>query len=69
MTKPDVYLPSAGLHERRATLHTYSHSSLILLQNEQGFVTGMAHWFRCCETGKLRRYGFDRQGLQADMNN
>lgn len=51
-----VYLPSRGLNERRATLHTYSHSELVTLPN--GLV-GLGHFFRCEETHELKRYGFD----------
>lgn len=60
MSKNDsVFLPSAGLNERRATLHTYSHSELMTLQNLDSKVTGLAHMYRCSETGELRRWGFD----------
>ncbi len=56
-----VYLPSKGLNERRATKHVYSHSELVTLPARAGSgpVTGLGHFFRCSETGELRRYGFD----------
>ena len=54
-----VFLPSAGLNERRATVHTYSHSELVTLQNNGAKTTGLGHMYRCSETGELRRYGFD----------
>ncbi len=63
MTQPlrkTVFLPSAGLNERRATLHTYSHSELIQVRGDGGKkITGMAHFFRCTVTGELRQWGFD----------
>ncbi len=59
MTK-NVFLPSIGLNERRATLHTYSHSELVTLKQPGSIkVTGLGHMYRCSETGELRRYGFD----------
>ncbi len=55
-----VFLPSIGLNERRATLHTYSHSELVTLKNVGGTkTTGMGHMYKCSETGELRRFGFD----------
>ncbi len=57
-----VFLPSAGLNERRATLHTYSHSELVTLKNPGAVkTTGLGHMYRCSETGELRRFGFEVQ--------
>jgi len=54
-------LPSSGLNERRATIHVYDHSEKVTL-NFAGRdpVTGVAHFYRCTETGSMRRWGFDR---------
>ncbi len=51
-----AFLASEGLNDRRATLHKYSHSEPVTLPNG---LTGLAHYFRCTETGELRRWGFD----------
>lgn len=54
-------LPSRGLNERRATLHVYSHSEVVTLPARVGVapITGLVHYFKCSETGELRRWGFD----------
>jgi hypothetical protein len=54
-----AFLPSHGLNDRRATLHTFVRSEVITLHNETGPITGVAHFFRCSETGEERRWGFD----------
>lgn len=51
-----VYLPSAGLDERRATLHRY-HETRPALDANGG--AGHEFIFRCAETGAERRYGFE----------
>lgn len=63
-----AFLPSAGLNERRATLHVFDHSEGITLKNEEGNPTcGVAHYYRCTETGAVRRWGFD--AISADRGN
>lgn len=52
-----AFLPC--LNEHRATLHTYSHSAIVTLLTLEGPVTGLGHYFRCEETGDIRRWGFD----------
>lgn len=54
-------LPSNGLNERRATLHIFDHSELVTLPGAKKgeTVTGLAHFYRCTETGERRRWGFD----------
>ena len=37
------------------TLHTYDHSEVMTIRGS----TGLAHFFKCNETGTLRRWGFD----------
>lgn len=62
VTTTTVFLPSKGLNERRATKHVYSHSEVITLparSKESEASTGMGHFYRCTETGELRRWGFD----------
>jgi hypothetical protein len=55
-----AFLTSAGYNHRKATLHKYSHSELLKLPGEgKSYITGLAHMFRCAETGELRRWGFD----------
>lgn len=58
-----AFLVSAGLgpRNRRATLHTYSHSEIITLPGEtrNTTVTGLGHFFKCTETGEVRQWGFD----------
>lgn len=59
---PQALLPSLGLNERRATLHKYSHSEMVTLPSRakgEPPVTGLGHFYRCEETGELRRWGFD----------
>ncbi len=48
-----AFLPSAGLKERRATLHVFDHSS----RQEKPKTECTVHWFRCTETGTLRIWG------------
>lgn len=55
----DAFLPSAGYNYRRATRHTYVHSALVTVTNEAGPITGLGHFYRCAETGEIRRWGFD----------
>lgn len=54
-----VLLPSLGLNERRATLHKYSHSEMVAIKRNGETITGLGHFYRCDETGELRRWGFD----------
>jgi hypothetical protein len=54
-----AYLPSAGLKERRATLHTFSHSDLVTVKVDGRSVTGLGHFYRCTETDEVRQWGFD----------
>lgn len=56
---PHALLPSVGLNERRATLHKYSHSEMITIKRNGETLTGLGHFYRCEETGELRRWGFD----------
>lgn len=53
------FLPSTGLGYRRATLHHYSHSAPLTLRNGSKTITGLAHYFKCSETGEVRQWGFD----------
>ena len=58
---PDItaaYLPSAGLQGRRATLHVWDHSKEHTIHTPERKITGIAHWFRCTETGTIRVWGF-----------
>lgn len=43
------------------TLHKYDHSAVLTLPGaKKGETqTGLAHYFRCTETGELRVWGFD----------
>lgn len=54
-------LPSAGYNYNKATRHTYSHSEVATLPAATAglMLTGVAHMFKCEETGELRRWGFD----------
>ncbi len=53
-------LPSAGYNYRKATLHTYVHSALVTITGSNTEkTTGLGHFYRCVETGELRRWGFD----------
>ena len=55
-------LPSNGLNNRRATVHKYDHSAVITIPartKDERPTTGLAHFFRCEETGMLRVWGFD----------
>ena len=62
VTTLEAYLPCNGLNDRRATRHVYDHSEIITIPAIPGFqaVTGIAHVYRCLETGELRRWGFDQ---------
>lgn len=64
-----AYLPSRGLNERRCTKHVYSHSEIVTLPARVGAapITGLAHLFRCSETGELRRWGFDASYRAANI--
>lgn len=53
------FLPSTGLAYRRATKHTYSHSEPKTVRNGSKMITGLAHYFKCSETGEIRQWGFD----------
>ena len=58
----EAFLPSAGLNERSATLHKYSHSEPIVIPDGHGGrVRGVGHFYRCTETGETRRWGFDAE--------
>lgn len=51
-----------GSHEHagKCTVHQYSHSAMITLGDLTTVqVTGIAHYFKCVETGVVRQYGFD----------
>ena len=54
-------LASAGYNYRKFTRHTYSHSEMVTIPGERKGenVTGLGHFFRCGETGELRRWGFE----------
>ena len=56
-----AFLPSEGLRQRRATLHIYDHSEVLTVPgpDRTSYVTGLAHFYKCSETGELRRWGFD----------
>lgn len=54
-----AFLPSAGLNEREATLHTYSHSELVTVKVDGKPTVGLGHFYRCSVTNELRRWGFD----------
>jgi hypothetical protein len=66
---PAVFLPSAGLNERRATLHIYDSSEVLTLKIDGKATTGLAHFYRCSETGERRRYGFDVTFAQDNGGN
>lgn len=54
-------LASAGYNYNKWTRHTYAYSEVITLPRlVGGDVTGLAHYFKCEETGEVRRWGFDR---------
>ena len=52
-------LPSEGIN--KATHHTYVRSERVAYMNADGIVGGLgtAHVYRCNETGRERRWGFD----------
>lgn len=55
-------LSSAGYNYRKFTKHTYSHSEMVTVPSRlkgEPPLTGLGHFFRCEETGELRRWGFD----------
>jgi len=62
VTTKTALLPSNGYNGKKWTKHTYAYSDLLTIPpREKGGedVTGMAHYFRCAETGELRVWGFD----------
>ena len=52
-------LPSAGYNYQKPTWHMYSHSELVTIGTGATATTGLGHYFRCAETGEMRRWGFD----------
>lgn len=54
-----AFLPSTGLNYRKATKHIYSHSEPKTVRCGGKMITGLAHFFKCTETGELRQWGFD----------
>lgn len=64
-------LPSAGYNFRKTTRHTFAYSELVTLPGpgKKDYVTGMGHFFRCSETGELRRWGFDATYLKDNGAN
>ena len=69
VTTLEVFLPSVGLNERRATLHKYAHSEQITKKGADGKpVTGVGHFYRCTETDTLKQWGFDQGTLGAGIN-
>lgn len=69
VTVTRALLPSEGLNERRATFHTYSHSEVATITRGREKITGLAHYFKCSETGELRRWGFDITFAKDDGSN
>lgn len=65
-----AFLPSAGLNERRATRHVYVGSEIVHIPVRSGApsVTGIAHNYRCEETGEIRRWGFDRDTTKQGVS-
>lgn len=57
----EALLASAGYNYRKWTKHKYSHSELVTLPGSAKgeTTTGLGHFFRCAETGELRRWGFE----------
>lgn len=57
----EALLASAGYNYHKWTRHKYSHSELVTLPSSvKGETTmGLGHFFRCQETGELRRWGFE----------
>lgn len=60
VTTKTALLPSAGYNYRKITRHTYVHSELVTVMSDGAPSVGLGHYFRCAETGELRRWGFDR---------
>ena len=60
----EAILPSKGYNYNKCTKHKYSHSEVMTLPAATaGYtLTGVAHVFKCQETGELRRWGFERLG-------
>lgn len=54
-------LTSAGYNYRKWTWHKYSHSEVVTIHAKGAAedVTGLGYFFRCTETGELRRWGFE----------
>ncbi len=59
VTTRSALLSSAGYNHQKWTRHKYAHSEIVTLKGSNGDITGLAHMFRCEETGELRRWGFD----------
>lgn len=55
-----AYLPSSGYNYRKWTWHSYVHSELVTVTVDGSPSVGLGHYFRCKETGELRRWGLDR---------
>ncbi len=62
-------LASAGYNFRKWTRHVYSYSELVTLQCDGIPTTGLGHFFRCEETGEVRRWGFDSTFAKDDGTN
>lgn len=53
-------LTSSGFNYRKWTRHTYAYSEVVRISRPRGEnIVGLAHVFKCSETGELRRWGFD----------
>ena len=61
VTTTRALLTSVGYNHQKWTKHKYSHSELVTLPgaSKGETITGLGHFFRCEETGELRRWGFD----------
>jgi hypothetical protein len=62
VTTKTALLPSAGYNGTKVTKHTYAYSDLLTIQPRDKVnppVTGMAHYYKCSETGEIRVWGFD----------
>lgn len=62
-------LPSAGYNGRKATRHVYVYSEAVVLHPDSSHpIHGIGHFFKCTETGEIRRWGFDRGATDARTN-